>query len=125
MEAGQLITSGVDLWLNTPQKPQAASGSSGMKAGLNGVPSLSILDGWWIEGCIEGVNGWSIGSDADADGPGEAGALYEKLERTILSMFYRPPERYAAVMRSSIALNGYFQHSKNGDAVYCRCLRAG
>jgi starch phosphorylase len=108
MEAGQLITSGVDLWLNTPQKPQEASGTSGMKAALNGVPSLSVPDGWWIEGCIEGITGWSIGSDSDGDGPGEAAALYEKLERTILPMFYRQPDRYAAVMRSSIALNASF-----------------
>jgi starch phosphorylase len=57
MEWGRLLTSGVDLWLNTPQKPQEASGTSGMKAALNGVPSLSVLDGWWVEGCIEGVTG--------------------------------------------------------------------
>jgi glucan phosphorylase len=57
-----MLTSGVDVWLNTPQPPLEASGTSGMKAAMNGVPSLSILDGWWIEGCIEGVTGWSIGS---------------------------------------------------------------
>ena len=57
----QLMTAGVDVWLNTPQPPLEASGTSGMKAALNGVPSLSILDGWWIEGCIEGVTGWAIG----------------------------------------------------------------
>ena len=62
MELGRLITTGVDLWLNTPQKPNEASGTSGMKAAHNGVPSLSVLDGWWLEGCIEGITGWSIGS---------------------------------------------------------------
>jgi starch phosphorylase len=109
MEAGQLITSGVDLWLNTPQKPQEASGTSGMKAALNGVPSLSILDGWWIEGCIEGVTGWSFGGDEGSGASSaDAGALYEKLERTILPMFYQRPDQYAAVMRSAIALNGSF-----------------
>jgi glucan phosphorylase len=61
MKLGMMITSGVDLWLNTPQPPMEASGTSGMKAALNGVPSLSVLDGWWIEGHIEGVTGWSIG----------------------------------------------------------------
>ncbi len=57
-----MMTAGVDVWLNTPQPPMEASGTSGMKAAVNGVPSLSVLDGWWIEGCIEGVTGWSIGS---------------------------------------------------------------
>ncbi len=61
MKLGMMITSGVDLWLNTPQPPMEASGTSGMKAALNGVPNLSVLDGWWIEGHIEGVTGWSIG----------------------------------------------------------------
>jgi len=63
MAIGKMITSGVDLWLNTPQPPLEASGTSGMKSALNGVPSLSVLDGWWIEGCIEGVTGWPIGED--------------------------------------------------------------
>ena len=61
MALGKLLTSGVDVWLNNPQKPQEASGTSGMKAALNGVPSLSVLDGWWIEGRVEGITGWAIG----------------------------------------------------------------
>ena len=64
-----MMTSGVDVWLNTPQPPLEASGTSGMKAALNGVPSLSVLDGWWIEGCIEGVTGWSIGEKGSSDWP--------------------------------------------------------
>ena len=108
MEWGKLITSGVDLWLNTPQRPQEASGTSGMKASLNGVPSLSVLDGWWVEGCIEGVTGWSIASDGDTHGLSETESLYAKLANTILPMFYQQPDAYGAVMRSSIAINGSF-----------------
>jgi starch phosphorylase len=107
MEWGSLITSGVDLWLNTPQKPQEASGTSGMKAALNGVPSLSVLDGWWVEGCIEGVTGWSIEDVSASPGKGETESLYSKLA-SILPMFYQSPEEYAGVMRSAIAINGSF-----------------
>src|SRR4030095_4533463 len=60
MHWARFLTSGVDLWLNTPQRPFEASGTSGMKAAVNGVPSLSIMDGWWIEGCVEGVTGWGV-----------------------------------------------------------------
>src|SRR5450631_2445877 len=91
MELGGKITAGVDLWLNTPQFPLEASGTSGMKAALNGVPSLSILDGWWVEGHIEGVTGWSIGESrlsvgiaAPTDGAAEVESLYGKLENVIL-----------------------------------------
>jgi starch phosphorylase len=105
---GRLLTSGVDLWLNTPQRPEEASGTSGMKAALNGVPGLSILDGWWIEGCIEGVTGWAIGTDGPSDPNAEASSLYTKLESVILPAFYRRDNEYAKVMRYSIALNGAF-----------------
>jgi glycogen phosphorylase len=102
-----LLTGGVDLWLNTPKRPYEASGTSGMKAALNGVPSLSVLDGWWIEGWIEGVTGWAI-SDHDEE-LGEANSLYEHMEQVILPLFYRQPDEWRRVMRSTIALNGpYF-----------------
>lgn len=106
----RLLCSGVDVWLNTPQKPQEASGTSGMKAALNGVPSFSVLDGWWIEGCLEGTTGWAIGSDHDSpSNPNEdADSLYGKLEHVILPMFYRRPLDFAEVMRSAIAINGSF-----------------
>lgn len=112
INTGLLLTAGVDLWLNTPQPPMEASGTSGMKAALNGVPSLSILDGWWIEGCIEGVTGWAIGEDhhkltTPADRLKDAGALYEKLEH-VIEVFYKEPARYNAVMAHAIALNGSF-----------------
>ena len=109
MRWGRLITSGVDLWLNNPLRPQEASGTSGMKATLNGVPSFSVVDGWWAEGHIEGVTGWSIGSSELAeDPPLEIAALYDKLEREIVPMFYGRPNRYTEVMRFAIALNGSF-----------------
>ncbi|MDX2152130.1 MAG: alpha-glucan family phosphorylase [Bryobacteraceae bacterium] len=105
-----VLYSGVDLWLNTPKRPQEASGTSGMKAALNGVPSLSILDGWWIEGCLEGVTGWCFADRAELaeDEAYEAGSLYHKLERVIMPMFYSKPDAYARVMRSTIAANGSF-----------------
>ena len=105
-----MLYSGVDLWLNTPKRPQEASGTSGMKAALNGVPSLSILDGWWIEGCFEGTTGWAFAdrSQNAGDEVYEAGSLYHKLERIIVPMFYSTPDDYARVMRSAIAVNGSF-----------------
>ncbi len=116
LDLGGKITSGVDLWLNTPQFPLEASGTSGMKAALNGVPSLSILDGWWVEGHIEGVTGWSIGeprrsmdpTDIATDNAKEAESLYSKLENVILPMFYKDPHLYIQVMQHAIAINGSF-----------------
>lgn len=113
----KLLTSGCDLWLNTPRPPQEASGTSGMKAAMNGVPSLSVLDGWWIEGCIEGITGWSIGHLQDNDVlhlTDETQDLVDfedlvyKLERIILPMFYENPDEWMDVMKNSIALNGSF-----------------
>jgi starch phosphorylase len=103
---GALMTGGVDLWLNTPLRPYEASGTSGMKAALNGVPSLSILDGWWIEGWIEGVTGWAI--DDHDDEPGEARSMYEHLEQVILPLYYKDQGQWRRIMRSTIALNGSF-----------------
>jgi starch phosphorylase len=109
-EWAPLLYSGVDLWLNTPKRPQEASGTSGMKAALNGVPSLSILDGWWVEGCLEGVTGWGFADRTGLadDEAYEAGSLYHKLERVIVPMFYSNPDAYARVMRGAIASNGSF-----------------
>ena len=101
-----MLTAGVDLWLNTPRRPFEASGTSGMKAALNGVPSLSVLDGWWVEGWTEGVTGWAI---PDSDDPEqEVGSLYHQLESTILPLYYGHPEQWRTIMRSTIALNGSF-----------------
>ncbi len=103
---GGLLTGGVDLWLNNPKRPYEASGTSGMKAALNGVPSLSVLDGWWIEGCIDGVTGWAI-PDFDEESQ-ESASIYEHLEKIILPMYYEQPKSWHEVMRSTIALNGSF-----------------
>jgi glycogen phosphorylase len=116
LDLGGNLTSGCDLWLNTPQYPLEASGTSGMKAALNGVPSLSILDGWWVEGHIEGVTGWSIGDshrrdpepDALADNAADSESLYAKLESVILPLFYEDRNRFLAVMQHAIAINGSF-----------------
>lgn len=105
-QLGAMLTSGVDLWLNTPRRPYEASGTSGMKAAMNGVPSLSTLDGWWIEGCIEGATGWSIiESDDETE---ECESLYDKLENEILPLYYGYPEKWAQIMRLSLAINGSF-----------------
>ena len=113
IELGKVMTSGVDLWLNTPQPPMEASGTSGMKSALNGVPSLSVLDGWWIEGYIEGVTGWSIGetrrdTEESSNWLKDALSLYNKLEHVILPLFYHDRDRFIDVMRHCIALNGSF-----------------
>jgi len=100
------LCAGTDVWLNTPEKPHEASGTSGMKAALNGVPSLSVLDGWWVEGCVEGVTGWSIG-DSNSAGD-DASSLYAKLEDVVIPLFYKDHEGFLAVMRSAISLNGSF-----------------
>ena len=119
MALAKLLVAGVDLWLNTPRKPLEASGTSGMKAALNGVPSQSVLDGWWVAGHIEGVPGWSIGdASPESDDALEARSLYEKLEQTILPLFHAEPQRYAEVMRAAIAHNGSFFNAQRMVSQY-------
>src|ERR1700756_54913 len=115
LKLGGKLTAGGDLWLNTPQYPLEASGTSGMKAALNGGPSLSILDGWWVEGHIEGVTGWCIGEsrrtaagNAPADNTAEAESLYNKLESVILPLYYNDRAKFLEVMQHAIAINGSF-----------------
>jgi len=115
MDVCARLVAGCDVWLNTPIPPLEASGTSGMKASLNGVPSLSTIDGWWVEGYEENVTGWAIGSDRDAEKlkPDEcdrlhAHALYAKLETVVAPCFYRDAERFADIRRQTIALNGSY-----------------
>lgn len=109
MAVAALIVAGVDVWLNTPRAPLEASGTSGMKAALNGVPSLSTIDGWWVEGCIEGETGWGVGDGSPyASDHDDVYALYDKLEHVVVPLYYRDPEGYARVRRNAIALNGSY-----------------
>jgi starch phosphorylase len=106
MASAQALVSGVDVWLNTPLPPFEASGTSGMKAALNGVPSLSVLDGWWIEGCIEGVTGWAIGNGDGQSLEADAASLYAKLDQSVLPLFTQQRDAWLRVMLGAIAKNG-------------------
>jgi starch phosphorylase len=117
-ELGALLTAGVDVWVNTPRRPYEASGTSGMKAALNGVPSLSILDGWWIEGCIEGFTGWAI-EDGSTDAE-EAASLYTKLETAVVPLYLKAPEEWARLMRNTLAFNGSYFNTNRMVKQYTR-----
>ena len=129
-DLGARLTAGVDVWVNTPRRPYEASGTSGMKAAMNGVPSLSILDGWWIEGCIEGVTGWAIEDGAnDAE---EAHSLYTKLETAVVPLYRDAPEKWARLMRTTLAFNGSYFNTNRMVKQYARnayyperCRRGG
>ncbi|MGC1462002.1 MAG: alpha-glucan family phosphorylase [Terracidiphilus sp.] len=117
-DLGALLTAGVDVWVNTPKRPYEASGTSGMKAALNGVPSLSILDGWWIEGCIEGYTGWAI--EDGADDAAEANSLYEKLENAVVPLYLQAPGKWARLMRNTLAFNGSYFNTNRMVKQYTR-----
>ncbi|MBN2095249.1 MAG: alpha-glucan family phosphorylase [Candidatus Aenigmarchaeota archaeon] len=112
IEIAKMLVAGVDVWLNTPQKPREASGTSGMKAAHNGVPQFSVLDGWWIEGHIENVTGWSIGphpnQGQETNSTCDLEDLYVKLEYIILPMYYNGLEQWINIMRHTIAINASF-----------------
>ena len=115
MEIASLLTQGVDVWLNTPVRPREASGTSGMKCAMNGIMNFSVLDGWWIEGWIEDVTGWSIGpepveteANADYDESLDANDLYEKLDQKVIPTYYKNHEKWVDMMRHTIALDASF-----------------
>lgn len=113
IEIASKLVSGVDVWLNTPLRPLEASGTSGMKATHNGVPNFSVLDGWWIEGHIEGFTGWAIGPSPDipADPARDADDLYNKLENIILPIFYNDRHTWIRIMQNAIGKNAYYFNS--------------
>lgn len=114
MELAYRLIPGVDVWLNTPMRPLEASGTSGMKAALNGVPNFSVLDGWWIEGHIEGVTGWAIGpapteiSAANDSSQEDADDLYRKLETILIPIFYNDRSKWIHIMKNAIGKNAYY-----------------
>lgn len=113
MRLAQVMVSGVDVWVNTPLPPLEASGTSGMKAALNGVLNLSVLDGWWAEACVEGVTGWAIGTEDDAGtASNHADLLYTRLEEVVLPLYYADVDRWRDMMRQSIGYIGYYFNSQ-------------
>jgi starch phosphorylase len=129
------LCAGCDVWLNTPQRPLEASGTSGMKAALNGVPSLSVLDGWWIEGCIESVTGWAIGAQpgeepeyrgadeievAELTAARDAADLYEKLDTVVAPAYFGGGDEYVRIRRAAVALNGSFFSTDRMAREYAR-----
>ena len=108
----QTLVAGADIWLNTPLPPLEASGTSGMKAALNGVLNFSVLDGWWVEACIEGVTGWSIGNDGDAVIPGTRCSPVREAGSVVLPLYYSEPARWRGMMKQAIGTIGYYFNSQ-------------
>jgi len=117
MEMARILTSGVDVWLNTPLPPNEASGTSGMKAAHNGVINFSVLDGWWTEGCVEGLTGWAIGpspnqaTSEEERRNRELADLYNKLEYLIIPKFYKERDSWISLMKNSIGKVAYYFNS--------------
>lgn len=125
MNLGRILTAGADVWLNVPRPPMEASGTSGMKAAVNGVPSLSVLDGWWVEGHLEDDTGWAVGEyieDPEGKAPDRkyAVALYDKLSKVILPSFYKRRSRFCEIMRKTISVNASFFNTRRMVTQYLR-----
>lgn len=106
------LVAGSDIWLNTPLPPLEASGTSGMKAALNGILNLSVRDGWWAEACIEGVTGWAIDGTAEANADADADALYAKLSEQVLPLFYNDRDHWIWMMKQAISKIGSYFNSQ-------------
>ena len=112
LDVAARLVSGADIWLNTPLPPFEASGTSGMKAAINGVLNLSVLDGWWIEGWIEDVTGWAIGTDTASENGGHANDLYDKLESKVLPLYYNDRAGWIEMMKQTIGKLAAYFHSQ-------------
>lgn len=107
MEIGKMLTKGADIWLNNPRRPKEASGTSGMKAAMNGVLNVSILDGWWPEACIHGVNGWQFGDAYQSENESKADehdfkALKSCLTNEVIPTYYDNRNKWIDMMAASI-----------------------
>ena len=107
MEIGKVLTAGADVWLNNPRRPKEASGTSGMKAAMNGVLNLSILDGWWPEACNHGVNGWQFGDGFETDNEllqdeHDLESFYQVLLKEVIPTYYDDRNKWISLMKNSI-----------------------
>jgi starch phosphorylase len=111
-DVAAFLVSGCDVWLNTPLPPLEASGTSGMKAAINGLLNLSVLDGWWYEACIEGTTGWAIGDGSeDTSHDQDSADLYEKLEKVVLPLYYGDRDRWIWMMKQTVSKIGSYYNS--------------
>ena len=128
IKLARLLVRGVDVWLNNPRRPMEASGTSGMKAAMNGALNLSVLDGWWPEGCRHGVNGWQIGDAFEGPGQDEHDrkALYQVLKGEVLATYYDDRPRWLAMMRAAIEMAQWrFSSDRMIEEYYVKLYRPG